>query len=72
MGEIRPLSGGDPVALGRRLAVGRAPSNDLVLDARSVSAHHAIVEWRDGDVLIGAPLAAGGMGKVYVLPGRGM
>src|SRR6201985_3791261 len=46
------LPGGERVPLDRRLAIGRAPASDLVLDDPSVSRAHAeIVVGQDGPLL---------------------
>jgi pSer/pThr/pTyr-binding forkhead associated (FHA) protein len=36
---------------GDSLAIGRAPSNDIVIDSDRVSAHHAVIERRDGVII---------------------
>jgi len=33
---------------GPKLSVGSAPENDLVLDDTQVSAHHLVLQWREG------------------------
>lgn len=40
------------VAPGATFRIGRHPSNDLVLDARSISRFHAQVEWVDGQPVL--------------------
>lgn len=38
---------------GPQLSVGSAPGNDLVLKDAQVSAHHLILQWREGSYWIG-------------------
>jgi pSer/pThr/pTyr-binding forkhead associated (FHA) protein len=42
------LPDGIEFELGDRLAIGRAPENDLALDSKKVSREHALVAFRDG------------------------
>lgn len=47
---------------GPQLSVGSAPGNDLVLDDAQVSAHHLILQWREGSYWISQ--GGGGTGAV--------
>ena len=42
------LPDGTEYELGERLAIGRAPENDLSLDSKKVSREHAVITFRDG------------------------
>ena len=45
MGRLRAQDPEREIELPTRCLVGRAPACDLVLDGKTVSGHHAVVEW---------------------------
>jgi pSer/pThr/pTyr-binding forkhead associated (FHA) protein len=51
---------------GPQLSVGSAPGNDLVLGDTQVSAHHLVLQWREGSYWIGH----GGSGRGGLVTGN--